>query len=115
MPAARQIIFQHTRNDTFPSDLNTTLSAFERATNGTVITARTAVLPRRLHRAATTCPDQDKYNDSENVDSFKRYTLYQHEACRLFQTPVAYLAICGLANETLLSAKRNELLTRLRD
>ena len=72
MPAVREIVIQYACNNTFAFNLNTTLSAAERAPDGTVVTAHNPVLPGRLNRAATGCPDQSTYHNRGNVCQFHK-------------------------------------------
>jgi hypothetical protein len=67
MTATRQIVFQYACNYTFAFNLNTTLSAVERALDRTVITT---ALSGRLNRGVTGCPDQNTQNSRGNASQF---------------------------------------------
>lgn len=75
MPAARAVIREYARYYAFAFNLDIARSVLERAPDWTVVTGRTAALPRGLNLAAKGCPDQGTYNDRGNVDPFHRYCI----------------------------------------
>jgi len=77
MPAAGEVIREYARYYSCAFNLDIARPVFERAPDWTVVTGRTAVLPRGLNRAAAACPDQGTYNDRGNVDPFHRYCIFR--------------------------------------